>query len=70
MESITRRITDYFRESYKELRKVIWPSWQQTLRYTLLVVGVSLALSLILGGFDILFSFLVKNLISIKQGAL
>ena len=67
MITVYQKVTDYFTESYKELRKVIWPSRQETLRYTLLVIAVSLGVALVLGGFDILFSYLVKYLISIKH---
>ncbi len=67
--SIYEKTSNYFTEAYKELRKVIWPSYQETLRYALLVIAVSLGVAFILGGFDILFSFAVKYLISIKHGA-
>ncbi len=65
---IYEKTSNYFTEAYQELRKVIWPSYQDTLRYTVLVIVVSLVVAFILGGFDILFSFIVKYLISIKHG--
>jgi len=50
----------YFRESRIELKKVNWPSREQTVNLTIVVVVVCIALSLLLFGFDYLFSSLVK----------
>jgi preprotein translocase subunit SecE len=47
-----RKITGFFKEVYAELRKVIWPSRMDTIRYTALVIGFSVALSVILGAAD------------------
>lgn len=60
MNTLPQKINDYFIESYRELRKVIWPSYQATLRYTALVIGVSLGVALVVGGFDLIFSYLLK----------
>ena len=50
----------YFRESRIELKKVNWPSREQTVNLTIVVVVVCIALSLLLFGFDYLFSSLIK----------
>ena len=50
----------YFRESRIELKKVNWPSREQTINLTIVVVVVCIALSLFLFGFDYLFSSLIK----------
>ena len=45
-------ISQFVRESRIELRKVVWPTRQEATRLTLLVIGVSAAVGLVLGGFD------------------
>ena len=42
-------IVKYFRESYEELKKVSWPSRKDTVRDTLIVIGVSLGVAAFLG---------------------
>jgi preprotein translocase subunit SecE len=38
-------LIEYFRSARAELEKVTWPTRQETLRYSLLVVGVSVAMA-------------------------
>ncbi len=45
-------IAQFVRESRIELRKVVWPTRQEATRLTLVVVGVSAGMGLVLGGFD------------------
>jgi len=45
-------ITQFVRESRIELRKVVWPTRQETTRLTIVVIAVSAGVGLILGGFD------------------
>ena len=42
----------YVNESLEELRKVTWPSKQETTKYSMLVVGLCLALATFFGGLD------------------
>ncbi|MBV9120362.1 MAG: preprotein translocase subunit SecE [Chloroflexi bacterium] len=42
----------FVRECRIELRKVVWPTRQEATRLTLIVIGVSTGVGLILGGFD------------------
>ena len=44
-----------------ELRKVTWPTRQDTLSLTWVVVIVSVVVGLALGGIDLLFSWLIEN---------
>ena len=44
-----------------ELRKVTWPTRQDTLNLTTVVVVVSVIVGLFLGGIDMLFSWLIQN---------
>jgi preprotein translocase subunit SecE len=42
-----------------ELEKVTWPTRKETLKLTAIVVGVSLAVALYVGGLDFLFTRLL-----------
>jgi len=57
-----RRFT-FFRSIAGELRKVTWPSRDEIQRLTGLVVGVSVAMGLALGGIDYIFTRLVSFLV-------
>lgn len=50
------KIINYFKEVRAELSKVIWPTREQTIRYTVLVIVVAVAVGLILGGLDYLLT--------------
>ncbi|MEJ2746566.1 MAG: preprotein translocase subunit SecE [Anaerolineae bacterium] len=60
-------ISRYFRETRGELRKVTWPSREESWRLTLIVLGVTVAMAAFLWVFDTLFSnsiqFLLQQLI-------
>lgn len=45
-------IFNFFIEVKEELGKVTWPSREQTVRYTILVVLVTVVVGLFLGGLD------------------
>ncbi len=45
-----------FGEVVSELRRVTWPSRQETMRLTLMVIAVSGAVGMFLGGIDIGFA--------------
>ena len=47
-----REVREFLSESRFELRKVVWPTRQETTRMTWVVIAVVVILSLILAGFD------------------
>mgnify|MGYP003559447652 FL=1 len=55
---------DFFSESMFELRKVVWPTQQEAMRITVVVLLVVLIISLILAAFDFVISWLIKLLLS------
>jgi preprotein translocase subunit SecE len=57
------KIAQFLKEARAELMKVNWPTKQQTINYTLAVVGISIALALFLGGLDWFFEYLLKTFI-------
>ena len=44
----------FFREVFEELRKVVWPTWGELYRYTLVVLVTVAILGLFIGGVDYL----------------
>jgi preprotein translocase subunit SecE len=57
------RISRFFREAQQELRHVNWPTRQEAVRLTFIVIGLAVGLALFLGGFDYIFSYAIKNYI-------
>lgn len=55
-----RRFT-FFADIIGELKKVVWPTRQETTRLTLIVIGLCLIMGLILGAVDYGFSELVAK---------
>ncbi len=59
-------LIDYIKAVRAELTHVSWPSRNQAIAYTALVIGISVAVALILGGFDFLFTYGLERLVQIK----
>jgi len=57
------KLTQFLKEVRQELKKVSWPSRQETIKYTLIVVGVSVAVAIFLGGLDFLFVWALNKFI-------
>ena len=55
---------NFLAESRFELRKVVWPTRQEAIRMTWVVIVVVLILSLLLGGFDFLIQKLTQWFLS------
>jgi preprotein translocase subunit SecE len=53
-------IGQFFREAISEMRKVVWPSREETTRLTWVVIGISLSVGALLGVLDIAFEALVR----------
>ncbi|MGB0360215.1 MAG: preprotein translocase subunit SecE, partial [Endozoicomonas sp.] len=51
------------KDAKTEIRKVVWPSRQETVQTTLVVVAVVLVMGLILWGLDSLLGWMVSSLI-------
>jgi len=58
-----REVREFLGEARFELRKVVWPSRQQAMRTTWVVIGVVVLVSLVLAGFDVVIQWLVKLLL-------
>lgn len=58
-----RQTREFLSESRFELRKVVWPTRQEAIRMTWVVVIVVVILSLLLGGFDFIIQKLTQWLL-------
>jgi preprotein translocase subunit SecE len=59
---------DFVRDVRSELRKVAWPTQRETLNLTAVVIALSVAVGLFLGGTDFVFQELFRFLLGIQSG--
>jgi len=57
------KIKKFFKEVIKEGKKVDWPRKKEVINYTLIVIGISLSVALLLGLFDFIFIRILKQFI-------
>lgn len=53
----------FLRETQDELKKVVWPSRQEVIRLTFIVIVISLAVGLFVGGLDFVFTKLLQIIV-------
>ena len=63
------RLQQYLQETRSELRKVVWPTREQAIDLTVVVLTVTLVMTVILGGLDWFFSALLEFIIRSAGGA-
>jgi len=51
----------FLREVFDELRKVVWPTWGELYRYTLVVIVTVIILGVFIGGVDYGLSEILKR---------
>jgi preprotein translocase subunit SecE len=59
---------DFIHDVRSELRKVVWPTQRETINLTAVVLALSIAVGLFLGGVDFLFQELFRWLLGIGGG--
>jgi len=57
------KITTFLKEVRLEMKKVNWPTREETIRYTLIVIGISVGVAIFLGGLDFIVTTLLKKFI-------
>ncbi len=57
------KLGKYIIESKDELKKVVWPSRKVTIKYTLIVIGISLATAAFLGAVDFVLNLGLERII-------
>ncbi|MEK9130107.1 MAG: preprotein translocase subunit SecE [Patescibacteria group bacterium] len=60
---MTNKLIQYFKDSRVELKKVTWPTKKETIDHTLIIVGISIALSIFLGVIDFVLIKIVGKLL-------
>ncbi len=61
--NIFSKISNFLKEVRAELKKVTWPTRQETIKHTLAVIFITLAVAIFLGAADLLFQFLMNQFI-------
>lgn len=61
--SVVQKTQTFFKEVYIELRKVNWLTRSEVLRYTIIVLVVTIVVAAFLGGLDYLFSTGIQKFI-------
>ncbi len=56
----THGMTNWARQVWGELRKCAWPTREQTTKLTTVIIAISIAVGIFLGGIDALFAAMIK----------
>jgi preprotein translocase subunit SecE len=59
-------VVTYLQETVAELKLVRWPTRQQTINLTLIVIGISVLVGMYVGGLDFMFTNLLKFITNTK----
>ena len=65
--NILQSISNYFRSSWDEAKKVSWPSQKDTVRFSTLVIGISIVTAIFFATLDAGFSHVVDLTIALKN---
>lgn len=49
------KISNLFKDASSEIKKITWPTRKETIKYTLIVIGMSVVVASLLGFFDFVF---------------
>ncbi len=61
--TIIQKINIFFKEVWVELKRVSWLSRKDVIKYTLIVLAVTIAVAAFLGGLDYIFSEIIKKFV-------
>jgi preprotein translocase subunit SecE len=63
--SLPHKLILYFKQVKTEVKKINWPTKQETVRYALTVIVISAAVAVFLGGLDFGFGSLLRKVITL-----
>jgi len=63
ISELPKKIITFFKEVVLEVKKVNWPTRKETIRYTLIVIVISVIVATILGAFDFMFTTFLNKFI-------
>ena len=55
------KLVKYLKGTKSELKKIVWPTWNQVVKNTLIVLVVCVVFALIIAGLDLLFHSTLIN---------
>lgn len=61
------KLTEYLRETKGELKHVSWPTRDQAILFTIVVVVFSIIVAAFLGAFDFIFTITLRKLLELKN---
>jgi preprotein translocase SecE subunit len=59
-------LVEYIKAVRAEFTHVTWPTRNQAVAYTALVIGISVFVALLLGGFDFIFTLGIEKILQYK----
>ncbi len=65
IKNLPKKIITFLKEAKLELKKVNWPTREESLRYTMIVIVVSVFVAAFLGGLDVVFNRLLEKMLSL-----
>jgi preprotein translocase subunit SecE len=57
------KLVNFLKEVKMEVKKINWPDKNKTIKYTMVVLGISFVIAVYLGGLDFLFTFLLEKFV-------
>ncbi|MEA3344438.1 MAG: preprotein translocase subunit SecE [Patescibacteria group bacterium] len=63
MNSLFKKIINFLKDVKLEMKKVDWPTRRNAIKYTLIVVGVSLGVAIFLGSCDAVLNKTLDSLL-------
>ena len=63
LKNIPNKLITFLKEVRLEMKKVNWPTRQETIRKTLVVIGISVAVAAFLGTLDFIFTTLLNKFV-------
>jgi len=61
--TISQKVNIFFKEVWVEMRRVSWLSQKDIIRYTFIVLAVTILVAAFLGGLDYIFTTIIKSFI-------
>jgi len=63
IRELPKKVANFLKEVKSEIKKVNWPTKKETVRYTLIVILVSIVVAIFLGGLDFVFTLILNKFI-------
>lgn len=61
--SVITSLKNYFVGAYAEMKKVTWPTKQQTINYSILVIALSIGMAVFFAALDYVFNLGIQELL-------